>query len=299
LKKDYIIFAPEYVSSNGVRVLYKLADEIKKRGYKAFIFSVPNPELNYDFITSITPQQQENSIVIYPEVIKGNPLKIKNVVRWILFFPAKIGGDYDFPEYENIFVFDRVYYPEGDILYIPNLDYSLFYEDKSIEKDVDCYFVYKGGKWREIKEFDSMIEINAKFPSKRKELADLLRRTRILYSYDKNSLLLDEALLCGCQVKLVTQDGFVDYKTNYDICSKGWEEKIDNFIEKTQKYDYKGKIPKRKWNYLKLKPMSGFIKNRLRYLFYKFIKKDIVKAQRYFINSEARLGLMSVKNRRK
>ena len=38
-------------------------------------------------------------------------------------------------------------------------------------------------------------------------LGDVLRRTRTLYSYDHKSTILKEAVICGCRVLVVHEDG--------------------------------------------------------------------------------------------
>jgi hypothetical protein len=38
-------------------------------------------------------------------------------------------------------------------------------------------------------------------------LGDLLRRTRTLYSYDHQSYILKEALICGCEIRVVHEGG--------------------------------------------------------------------------------------------
>lgn len=51
----------------GIRALHKLSKEIKKRGYEATI-NVAN----------------ENSITIYPEIVKDNPFNSEKRIRWLL-----------------------------------------------------------------------------------------------------------------------------------------------------------------------------------------------------------------------
>ena len=165
MKKGYIIYAPKYSKSNGVRVLYKLAEILKSKGFSAYVFAPPSDEIECDFISEITSEMRENYIVVYPEIVVGNPLQFKNVVRWVLYFSGKLGGEEKYWDYENVFTFNEIYKSDCPVLSISTLDKKLFYADDTV-KDIDAYFVYKGGKWKEVPELEGLIEINADFPKR-------------------------------------------------------------------------------------------------------------------------------------
>ena len=232
-KKDYVIVAPKYSKSNGVRTLYRLATELEKKGYNVSVFSSPTKDINCKFISQITSEMRKNAVVVYPEIVWGNPLQFNNVVRYILYYPGILGGSKEYSSNELLITYSKKYYPDAEEMYFPCLDNKLFYKD-STTKDVDCYFVYKKGKWKEIKEFEGMLEINASYPKTREELAQLLRRTKTLYSYDDCTLLLEEAHACGCNVKIVTETGFVDYVSDYNDVYKNYEKLLDHFIQQSQ-----------------------------------------------------------------
>ena len=277
--KKYIIWAPKYCHSNGVRVLYRLRELLEERGYEAYMYA---PESDYDskYLDKITPHMRKNDIVIYPEIVYHNPLQFQNVVRYVLYYPGKNGGTLNYEDYEYKITYSENFYPQTDILAIPTLNKKLYFKDET-SKDTDCYFVYKGGKWKDIPEFKNMVEINMQYPETREELSKLLRRTKTLYSYDDCTLLLDEACMCGCNVKIVRKDGFEDYNSNYDSAFEDLEKQLDVFIEKTQSMNYTGPIKKlsfsRKEFKIRIKKFiyKNIIPNKKRYNKYKQLEENI------------------------
>lgn len=241
MKKDYIIWAPILNKSNGVRVLYQLYSELEKRGFNVYLYSKNGQTEGYKYVDKITQNIKKNSIVIYPEVVWKNPLRIQNVVRYVLNYPGVLGGAKKYHKSEKIFTYAKKYYPEADFLPIPTIDENLFFDEK-LEKTQDCYFVYKNGKFRDAKETQNLLEINMEYPQTKEELAHLLKTTRILYSYDDCSSLLDEAELCGAKVKIITKDGVIDRFSDYKERMENYEKHLDNFIDITQKMNYRGRI---------------------------------------------------------
>ena len=263
-KKDYIIVAPKYSKSNGVRTLYRLAEELENKGYNVYVFAPKTKDVNCKFISQVTEKMRKQAIVIYPEIIWGNPLQFNNVVRYILYYPGKLGGTKEYNKNELLVTYSKKYYSNAGEMYFPCLDAKLFYKDDTL-KDLDCYFVYKKGKWKEVKEFEYMIEINSSYPETREKLAQLLRKTKTLYSYDDCSLLLDEAYACGCNVKIITETGFVDYVSNYEETYKDYEKLLDNFIKCSQAMNCDDSYKRQDLQEISLRNKLSYYKNKLLY----------------------------------
>jgi hypothetical protein len=89
----FIIYTPPYNPySGGIVVLHKLGELLNALGESVFL------ETSSRVYTTTIPLWRTDSlmdtdIVIYPEIIKGNPLNAKNVVRWILNTPGIIKQD--------------------------------------------------------------------------------------------------------------------------------------------------------------------------------------------------------------
>lgn len=243
MKKDYVIWTPAYAKSNGIKVLHLLYKKLEEKGFNVWLYS-PKPHLQgYKYIKKISNELKNNAIVVYPEIVFGNPLGFQNVARYVLHYPGVLGGAAQFHHSEVIFTHNKDFFPQAFLLTLPWIDETIFYEDDS-EKVQDCYFVYKGGKFREAEETKGLLEINMQYPKTPKELADLLRKTKTLYSYDACSSILDEAVLCGAIVKIITQDGVLDYTLNYRDLIKDSEKNLEDFITITQGMNYTGEIEK-------------------------------------------------------
>lgn len=231
-RKRYIIYAPVLSNSMGVRVLYHLHDVLKKHGYEVLIFCPDKQFSQYTYIDRIDTVTRKHDVVIYPEIVKGNPLGFNNVVRYVLFFPGKLGGDTSYNKRELVVSWSEEYYAHAPLLAFDLTNTQLFY-DAGLSKTQDCVFIYKNGKWKEVKELDGLVEITMEYPPTQEELAQLLKTTGTLYSYDHYSAILHEASLCGANVKLICEDGFIDYIDTSISCDVQ-EQQINTFIKLTQ-----------------------------------------------------------------
>ena len=242
MEKKYIICAPSYSGSAGGRVLYMLRDVLEKKGYDAKIFCYSGKQADSPiFIKKITDYNRKNDIVVYPEVVSGNPLLFRNVVRYVLNYPGYLGGDKKYHSGELVFSWDERYLTGVPLLRFDTIDRSLFYEDETV-KDTNACFVHKGAGYQELPETAGAVKITMRYPATRSELADLLRRTKNLYSFDDNTSLLEEAALCGCRTYVFTSSGFKEVNARPVFDSDKFEKQIDVFIKLTQEYNYSGEI---------------------------------------------------------
>jgi len=98
----YLFFSKNEDLNGGLIALHKLAYEIANRGYKVFIFTEPiykhknivtfkSSHEIHDGVFKFYWEQfnfpYNNTVTIYPEIIKHNPINTKHVIRWILHKP--------------------------------------------------------------------------------------------------------------------------------------------------------------------------------------------------------------------
>ena len=90
---NIIIAAPSYNESiGGSIVLHKLCHILNKVGYPSQLTTLPKLNgngtefyINKEYDIPIAENIDiENDIILYPEIIRGNPFGAKNVVRYIL-----------------------------------------------------------------------------------------------------------------------------------------------------------------------------------------------------------------------
>jgi hypothetical protein len=220
----YIIAAPSYNGkSAGIRVLYELQKWLVRFGKDAMI-------LNWNAPYPVN----EDDVVVYPEIISGNPLKGKRVVRYILNEPGKLGGDKEYGGEDILVAYDEglaqfVRNPD-DILRMPCVED--FFTNTHCERTIDCYWVGKG-EFSPHHAVQHAVEINYQWPWRRRELAALLNRTRTLYSYDHRTALILEAALCGCEIKEVRGGQIVTIGPMVPFDLDSFPAQLNHFIEMT------------------------------------------------------------------
>jgi hypothetical protein len=217
----FLVVAPTFThKSGGARALYRLCYHLNVAGYSAAIAPMGRIHALPDWPVTLHSGPVRGSIVIYPEVVSGNPLQARKVVRWTLNTPGQEGGDKFYADDEMVFVANPMQLAEvsksvreplgpGRVLPVGLIDPAHIYRDPNIQKVFDSIFTHKG-KWIRVR-FPpppnlQHIEIEDVTPTMA-SLGDVLRRTRTLYSYDHKSTILKEAVICGCRVLVIHEDG--------------------------------------------------------------------------------------------
>lgn len=139
----------------GVVALHELGEVLAKLNQEVYLIS------SYTTTTSkavcIDEQTARNiietddrTIVIYPEIIHGNPLNAKNVIRWVLYTPGINGGDSIYNDSEHVFLYKTEFgfntiYKDKPLLHIFSPKTNVFY-DMGKERSGDCFLIKKGNK---------------------------------------------------------------------------------------------------------------------------------------------------------
>ena len=245
MKRKYLICnnLANNKKSAGMQVFFSLQKKLEDLGYYARFFNLSTEKINNSdlIVYDLKNYDLNEDVVVYPEAVGGNPLRFRNVVRYITQDPDFWGMSREYDKRELIFAFDEICYQNVPYLRFDTIDRTLFF-DAHLPKDVNCYFVYKRGKFREVSEIKGWTEINMSWPEKREDLAKLLQHTEWLYSYDDRSSILAEAELCGAKVRIINENDIVDYTYGDQFDSKKLEQQMSYFIYKTQNMNNDGGI---------------------------------------------------------
>ncbi|SDI27743.1 Glycosyltransferase, GT2 family [Pseudomonas flavescens] len=219
--QPYYIYAPDYRrSSSGIRVMHMLCDALIRSGHEAYVTaSVLSPEfmtprLTEEVVAAHRSQALE-PIVVYPEVVDGNPLNGAVVVRYILNRPGFIEGNGQFAESDILYAYSRDLLMPGineeRVMMLPPFDLNVFRLPDDPAKRVPGKVCYYRGRRRELRIDPALlppdaVEITPQWPASWEEMADLFQQCEIFYC-GGSSALGTEALLCGCLCVVIVEEG--------------------------------------------------------------------------------------------
>ena len=251
--KKIIIYTPSYDENSGGRVvLHYLCHLANSIGYEAYLvksaeiilFDFKKPlrsiykilrgtlnlltpiKTNKNFNTPVLqriPENLDDYMVIYPELIIGNPLNAKNVIRYMLHFPGYHTGyaffgfnEYHIPWEQTTNVMDfphckRQEFPMKVTYMLDNIynkTDSLNYDERSN----DCYMIRKGVGKPYIHP-ESAIKLDG---LQHVQIAKVFRKSRYFYCYDEYTMYSRFAAMCGC-IPIVVPDNQFKTKLDWNI----------------------------------------------------------------------------------
>lgn len=244
--KKFIIYAPPYdENSGGSIVLHKLCHLLNKLGREAFIYPhLPTFEINVgnmdnidkfkaqiinqikdskNFLTCanfttpvISPNPgdfaAEDMIVIYPEVTQGNPLRAKNIIRWLLHTPGFHTGNIFFGSNELYFFhgennrngfnypFSQISSTMLDIMHIP---IDLYNNKNNINRQGVAYCLRKNKNPFFIHDPQNSVCIDGK---SHLEISKIFDQCETFISYDPYTLYSTLAVISGCKSIVAPQN---------------------------------------------------------------------------------------------
>lgn len=215
----FVVFAFPYLhASGGGKVLHRFCHELRRRGEDA---CVTTPHTSPDLETPVWDgAMRADDVVVYPEVVSGNPLGGTRVARWVLNRPGLIGGDRAYAPTERIWAYHRMFYPGVPRLMLPAVETDI-YRDLGLPRSGAAFYVGKGSKTRDV----SGVEITHAIRQDRHALAELLNRVEVVYSFDELTAMDDVARLCGASVIVIPQGTWSrETLAELDRAGVGWDE---------------------------------------------------------------------------
>ena len=201
--KIIIYTRPLDISCGGIVVLHNLAKQINNLGnskYYAKIFTYNNIKYDNIFCTNFANLNEinDNTVVIYPEVLSNNPLESKTVIRWILL---ELGIEMPIDHYKNWDKNDIIYHWETKIntkqLCVPFYN-TIFTNVNPNKRNSTCYLIKKGRLMhKKINFYHNKKSINIDNLNL-EEISRIFNESQFFYCYDPNSAFALFAVACGC-----------------------------------------------------------------------------------------------------
>lgn len=227
---SFVIYAPRYRSnSGGAIVMHKFCDVLNSLGYRSSLWPLWKPRnlsaslfdspirtvsylasrvyrgpypINAKYNTPVASENDvQDSVVIYPEIVNGNPLRAKRYVRWLLHEPGFHEGKVSYALGDLYFCYQEAFHKNcqgmiyGGPLTIADTLLNIYKQTNTGERTKICYMIRKGkdrpdlpdlrGKWV----VDDLNHI---------ELAKAFNECKICYFYDTYTAYAQYASACGC-----------------------------------------------------------------------------------------------------
>ena len=220
-KRNYIIYTfPWNENNGGVIFMHHLVHELNRLGERAFIWKAkpfykqsfrnrlrgwlkPEPMVTNPVLDTPVASKRNltiDSIVVYPELVYGNPLNAQHVTRWLLYKPGLL-NPYKFGPQEMFFRVGAISDIEEITGGAPDLlmwkiNPAYRNEERSDRKGV-CYMVRKEKDKRRIPatEDEGAVQIDG---LSHPQLNEIFNRCETFYSYDEATMYSQFAALCGC-----------------------------------------------------------------------------------------------------
>jgi|TARA_B110000908_G_C10220687_1_gene435173 hypothetical protein len=168
--------------------------------------------LDYDF----------DGVVLYPEIVGGNPLKAKNVVRWLLYKPGFFTGEINYGSKELYFLYDKMldFRPKNSSIskkILRIIDYPLKYYNQigvAQVRNGTAYLVRKGHVVPDVSEVKNWICIDG---MSHRDISAIFKRVTMFVSYDLHSAYSRFAVLCDCSSVVMPMN---------DISEEEWQPNI-------------------------------------------------------------------------
>lgn len=234
----FIVFADSFNENNGgVIALHRLCDLLNRDGHKALLWPLRKPLRDPErpiasiraffrfyrrawrrpfktcplFDTPIaTPTDLPGAIVVYPEIVSGNPLRAQHVVRWLLHRPGFHKGAYAYGLNDRYFFYQKAFdvpelNPDGDnLLKVVYLRDDIYRQTNFGERRGSCYILRKGKGRTLVHDLHGSVLVD-KFSHT--QMAAICNRVQTCISYDSYTMYSHFAALCGCDSVIVPEKG--------------------------------------------------------------------------------------------
>lgn len=232
----FVIYTPIYDENiGGIIVLHKLCATLNTMGIKAKLWHSINPvkicsfktfrkKIRYKIKSFFSPKklrspyhldiaiqkELENAIVIYPEIIDGNPLQAQNIVRWLLYIPGAHTGKINYGHDELFFFYNPQFINEdfkfnvsGQLTITENMK-DIYRQTNFGQRKGTCFMIRKGNKRKLDYHPENALQVDG---LSHQELSRIFNEYEYFISYDLYTMYSSYAAICGCKSIVVPEEG--------------------------------------------------------------------------------------------
>ncbi|MFL6663680.1 MAG: hypothetical protein ACJ8G7_16030 [Rhizobacter sp.] len=239
MARPFIVFADSFNENNGgVIALHRLCDVLNRGGQRALLWPsrLPLHDPAHPWASAWafwrwhrrawrrpyktcpgfdTPLAKTadlpGAIVIYPEIVHGNPLRAAHVVRWLLHKPGFHKGRFEYGAGDRFFFYQKAFddpalNPDGG----DNLLKTLYVRD-DVYRELNtgprhgtCYILRKGKGRPIVHDLAGSVLVDKMSHAER---AAVFNRVQACISYDTYTMYSHFAALCGCDSIVVPEPG--------------------------------------------------------------------------------------------
>ena len=165
------------------------------------------------------PLVSSDTIVVYPDIFRGNILRARNVVRWLLCFNRFKDDENAYAPNDLFFCYREIFNdyslnPDCKTITFNFFDSKLYKQINKKARTGCCYIVRKGAQREDLPQtFDG--PVIDRWPEEKK--VEAFNQYKYCYFYDTQTFYTIVAAVCGCIPIVVPEPG----KTKGDYLGKG------------------------------------------------------------------------------
>lgn len=216
------VYHQTHTTSGGLQAIRKLTEILVSKGQTVYVVGSTFNVKGTIFVHNLGEIYSDDLVVIYPEIVAGNPFNCKHVVRWILYHTFHRDEENTWQDTDEYFYLLDYYNTkrecEKKILAAYNFRLDEF-NDLGYEREGYCHLIKKNNvETSFVEKYGSQHIPETNFPA----LAEMFNKKKYFLTYDDSTYFLNIAALCGCiPVVLYKEPKALDYKEKYPTMKYG------------------------------------------------------------------------------
>lgn len=198
----------------GIIVLHQLAMDLRDLGVRSMLYNPEGERYENPFCSDFAEliDVDERTVVVYPEVIEGNPLKGVNVVRWMLcdlgvHKPRAIFKSWDKKDLVFHFSSFNSKYDSSDLSILYTLWINPAIENKGLQRSGSCYLFRKASLFHPQIQMIHPKDAVMIDQCSNDEILQIFNEKALFFNYDPHSYYDAMAVMCGCPAIIYPLEG--------------------------------------------------------------------------------------------